>query len=287
MTDFSAVDIRNVESFWDNRPCNFRHSTAPVGSREYFEEVEARKYFVEPHIPAFAEFARWKEKKVLEIGCGIGTDTINFARNGARVTAVELSQKSLDLAQRRAQVFGLQDRIRFIQGNAEELQNFLAAETFDLVYSFGVIHHSPHPERILKRIQDYLSAGGTLKIMVYNRLSWKALWILLRYGKGRFWRAKELIARYSEAQNGCPITYTYSPREMRRLLQKHGFRVLRLTKEHIFPFRIRDYVRYRYVRVWYFRFLPKRLFSWLEHRLGWHLCVTAAPAEAAPGPVEN
>src|SRR5579862_7399019 len=106
---FQHVPIEQVRDYWDRRPCNIRHSTKPVGSREYFDEVEQRKYFVEPHIPGFAEFARWQNGSVLEIGCGIGTDTINFARHGACVTAIDLSEKSLDMARRRAEVFGLKD----------------------------------------------------------------------------------------------------------------------------------------------------------------------------------
>ena len=83
--------IQDVRRYWDKRPCNIRHSPQPVGTKQYFDEVETRKYFVEPHIPGFAEFERWRGKRVLEIGCGIGTDTMNFARHGARVTAVDLS----------------------------------------------------------------------------------------------------------------------------------------------------------------------------------------------------
>ena len=78
-SSFPETPIAAVREYWNSRPCNIRHSTKPVGTREYFDEVEARKYMVESHIPEFADFERWKGKKVLEIGCGIGTDTINFA----------------------------------------------------------------------------------------------------------------------------------------------------------------------------------------------------------------
>ena len=113
--------ILDVQRYWDARPCNIRHSPKPVGSREYFDEVEARKYFVEPHIPGFAEFERWRGKRVLEVGCGIGTDSINFARAGAHLTAVDLSAESLRIAEQRAEVMGVGDRIEFVQANAEEL----------------------------------------------------------------------------------------------------------------------------------------------------------------------
>src|SRR5712664_4565543 len=102
---FADMEIARVRDYWNDRPCNIRHSTAPVGTREYFEEVEARKYFVEYHIPGFAQFERWRGRRVLEIGCGIGTDTINLARHGARVTAVDLSEKSLEIARQRAEIY--------------------------------------------------------------------------------------------------------------------------------------------------------------------------------------
>ncbi|MFA0733433.1 MAG: hypothetical protein HZLCBSQH_002065 [Candidatus Fervidibacterota bacterium] len=82
-------------------------------------------------------------------------------------------------------------------------------------------------------------------------------------------------AQYSEAQTGCPVTYTFTKREIRNLLERYGFRVTEIWVDHIFPYRIPDYVQYRYVKVWYFRWMPYPLFRWLERHFGWHLCVTA------------
>lgn len=283
MTNFSETSVETVRTYWDERPCNIRHSPKPVGTKEYFDEVEARKYYVEPHIPNFAEFQRWRGKKVLEIGCGIGTDTVNFARNGAHVTAVELSETSLELARRRATLYGVGDHIDFVLGNAEQLSSLVMPDEYDLIYSFGVIHHSPHPEIIVDESRKFGGPGTVLKLMVYHRRSWKVLWIVVRYGRGRFWRAKELVARYSEAQTGCPVTYTYSRREAKELLQQGGYNVTNVDVEHIFPYRIKDYKEHRYVRVWYFRWMPRWFFSWLESRFGWHLCLTAVADQSFAG----
>ena len=284
MSDFTEVPVEEVQAYWNRRPCNIRHSPKPVGSREYFDEVEARKYLVEPHIPRFADFPRWRDKAVLEIGCGIGTDTVNFARAGARVTVAELSDKSLEVAEKRAEVYGLADRITFYNGNAEELSTFVPPQTFDLVYSFGVIHHSPHPERIVEQVTRFVEPGSTLKVMVYNRRSWKVFWIVLKYGKGDFRKARKLIAEHSEAQFGSPVTYAYTKDELAALLRSAGFRVTDSFVDHIFPWRIPDYLEYRYVKVWYFRWIPAPLFKRLERLLGWHLCATAVyePQKGAP-----
>jgi 2-polyprenyl-3-methyl-5-hydroxy-6-metoxy-1,4-benzoquinol methylase len=270
--------IETVQRYWDARPCNIRHSAKEVGSKEYFDEVEARKYLVEPHIPAFAEFDRWRGKRVLEVGCGIGTDSINFARAGALLTAVDLSAESLRIARERADLMGVADRIDFRQANAEELTSVVDDGPYDLVYSFGVIHHTPDPEAALAEIHKVIAPGGTLKLMVYHRRSWKAFWILAGQERGRFWRADELIAKHSEAQTGCPVTFTYTRAEGRELVERNGFAVTNLRVDHVFPYRVPDYIEYRYVKEPYFRWMPQPLFRAFERRFGWHLLITGKAA---------
>lgn len=265
----SSID--DVKKYWDFRPCNLRHSQKRYGTKEYFNEVEQRKYFVEPHIPEFADFPRWKGKKVLEIGCGIGTDTINFARHGAQVTAIDLSEASLHLAKKRADVFGC--KIRFFHGNAEQLSTIVPVENYDLVYSFGVIHHTPNPDKVFSEILKYMGPDSTLKVMLYHKICFKMMWVIMKYGWGAFWRSDELIRKYSEAQVGCPVTYTYTKNSVRYLLK--DFAVQDIFVDHIFPYKVKDYKNYIYKKVWYFRYMPQPVFRWLEGIFGWHLCVTA------------
>ncbi len=277
--EFDSVSLEAVRAYWDARPCNVRHSRKAVGSREYFDEIERRRYFVEPHIPRFADFPRWRGKRVLEVGCGIGTDTINFARAGATVTAVDLSGASLDLARQRAAVYGLSDRVTFHCADAENLADVVPAEPYDLVYSFGVIHHTPHPRHAVEQIRaNYVNDRSELRLMLYHRYSWKVLWILATEGRFGFWKLDELVARSSEAQTGCPVTYTYTRKTVEQLLG--GFAIEDCFVGFIFPYRIPDYVEYRYVKNWYFRVLPPSAFRALERRFGWHLCVTARPDDS-------
>ena len=260
MNTLTQPDIQTVQSYWNARPCNIRHSGKPIGTKEYFDEVEKRKYFVEPHIPAFAQFERWKGKKVLEVGCGIGTDTINFARAGADVTAVDLSDESLKIAKKRAEVFGLEDRIRFYQANAEELGSRVPSESYDLVYSFGVIHHTPNPGNAIAQIKRYMTKASELRLMLYAKNSWKSIMIEAGFDQ-------------PEAQSGCPIAFTYTAEEVKSLLA--GFNISELRQEHIFPFVIEKYVKHEYEVVPWFSAMPKRMFAALEKSLGWHMLITA------------
>jgi len=260
-TAAQQVSIDTVKAYWDARPCNIRHSKKPVGSKEYFDEVETRKYYVEPHIPGFAQFPRWKGKRVLEVGCGIGTDTINFARAGAQVTAVDLSTESLAVAKQRAEVFGLKDRITFHQADAERLSATVPVERYDLVYSFGVIHHTPNPPRAAAEIRKYMDAASELRLMVYAKNSWKNIMIEAGFDQ-------------PEAQSGCPVAFTYTDDEVREDLLK-GFEVQSIEQDHIFPFVVEKYVKYEYEIVPWFAAMPREMFRALEKSLGWHKLVVA------------
>jgi SAM-dependent methyltransferase len=260
MYPLTKPDIQTVEAYWNARPCNIRHSRQPVGTKAYFDEVEKRKYFVEPHIPGFAQFERWKGKKVLEVGCGIGTDTINFARAGALVTAIDLSEESLKIAKQRAKVFNLNDKISFYHANGEELSTYVTIEPYDLVYSFGVIHHTPNPSKAVAQIKQYMTASSELRLMLYAKDSWKRMMIEAGFDQ-------------PEAQDGCPIAYTYTEDEVRRLLDE--FNILEIRRDHIFPFVVEKYVKYEYEIVPWFASMPKDMFFALEKNLGWHMLITA------------
>jgi hypothetical protein len=179
----------------------------------------------------------------------------------------------LKLARQRAEVFGVSDKITFYQANAEMLSDIVPIKPYALIYSFGVIHHTPHPEKIIEQVTKYMDKNTMLKIMVYNRNSWKVLWILITYGKGKFWKLDELIAKNSEAQTGCPVTYSYTKNTVKGLLK--GMKIKKVFCEHIFPYSIPEYKQYHYKKMWYFRYMPKFLFRFLERTIGWHLCVEA------------
>ena len=251
--------IQAVREFWDARPCNVRHSDQPRGTREYFEEVERKKFTAEPHIPAFCEFERWSGRKVLEIGCGIGTMAKNFAAHGADYTGVELSGESLALTRQRFAVYGLPGT--FYQCNAEQLTDVVPVEAYDLIFTWGVIHHSPNPGRILEQARSYMRSGTTLKVMVYASNSWKNYMI-------------EAGMDQPEAQYGCPIAYTYTEQELIRMVGP-GFWRMNVTQDHIFPFQIEPYKAGEYLRQPWFEAMSPDMFRVLEKRLGWHLMLTA------------
>lgn len=260
-----------VRAYWDRCPCNLLHGTAPLGTRRYFDQVREKKYHAEPHVPPFADFRRWEGKRVLDVGCGLGTMAVDFALAGANITAVELSPRSLALARRNAESHGVDRWVEFLEANVEELSAALKPTPYDLIWSFGVLHHTPNPALALHQLTYYADAVTEMRLMLYHRLSTKAVGTALSHGwPGRTF--DEAVARQSEAQGNCPITRTYTRRSARRLLESAGWRVKAMRVAHIFPYRVGPYREHRYERAFPWNILPP---AWLERIFGWHLLITA------------
>lgn len=271
------MGIDEIRDYWNRSPCNIRHSDVNIDADPltYSRQVSQRKRFVEPHIWTHAEPQKWEYKRVLDLGCGIGTQSLMFARNNAWVTAVDLSEKSLEIARIRAAAEGL-SAITWLQGNFEDLPHILSSYPqnycFDLVYAFGTVHHTPDPLKALRQAWDVTTPGGELRLMLYHRYSWKAAWVVATYGKMRFWKWAQLVQQYSEAQEGSPCTHTYSRREARQLCEQAGWQVYDLRVDHIFPYQIGAYKQKQYVREWWAR-VP--FFRQLERLFGWHILIKA------------
>ena len=263
-----STHYNDVREYWNFGPCNIRHSSLPVGSLRYFEEVKKRRYFVEAHIPGFAEFDRWSGRSVLDLGCGIGTDAIEFALHGARVTAVDLSAASLSLTEERANIYRVNHRVTPIYGNIENLPCSVTGP-FDLIYAFGSVHHTPNPRVALNEIRRICQPHTTVKLMLYHALSTKALALRLRHGPS--------ARQFSEAQADCPVTHWYTKKEGIALLEDARFIVTDCRIAHIFPYLVREYRQHRYVRRFPWNFIQGRSFAWLERHFGWHLLIEARP----------
>lgn len=151
--------------FWTGYQPGFRFTDEPIGTPGFFAAVEQHRYALEPAILEKARFTAWRDRDVLEVGCGIATDGINFARHGARYTGVDFSDSAVELARHRFAAEGVDGQI--VQAPITDLP--AADESQDLVYSNGVIHHLPETQRVVDEMYRVLRPGGRAVVMVYHR----------------------------------------------------------------------------------------------------------------------
>lgn len=254
------VTQTDIEEYWNRQPCNIGHSLSTVGTKEYFEEVTDKRFRVEPHILDFAKFYLWRGKRVLEIGCGIGTDAEQFARHGADYTGIDISDQSLHLCRERFKLFGLNGNFELASFSDQKLMNMLGK--FDLVYSFGVLHHFPGIKDNIKIISKSLAPGGEFRFMVYAKNSWK--YAMIQKGLDQF-----------EAQADCPYAQAFTKDDIFDMLKDTGLRVERIRQDHCFMYSVPEYKRGGYVLEPWFAAMPDIMRDAVRENLGWHLLVKA------------
>ncbi len=209
MADAQAKDA--VRAYWNREPCGTR-GLPTENRREFFRQLEAERYALEPYIKTLVDFKQGKGKRLLEVGVGAGTDFVNWVRAGADATGVDLTEAGVGLTRERLQLEGLKAEVRVADAESLPFED----ETFDIVYSWGVLMCSPDTARAVKEVHRVLKPGGRAIVLLYHHPSWVgfALWGVHCLGKMRPWRSPRwAVEKYLES----PGTKAYTMREAREL----------------------------------------------------------------------
>ncbi|MBN8681335.1 MAG: class I SAM-dependent methyltransferase [Chitinophagales bacterium] len=201
-----------VHDFWNEASCGEELFLKGADSREQFQNQQKRRYELEPYIFDFAQFGLHHNKKVLEIGVGLGADHQQFAASGCELHGCDLTERAIENTSRRLHLFGLKSNL--IVADAENLP--YADKSFDLVYSWGVIHHSPDTPRAVAEIYRILKPGGETRIMIYHTYSMVGFMLWFRYAllTGKPFRSLSYIyAHYLES----PGTKAYRIDEAKKM----------------------------------------------------------------------
>jgi ubiquinone/menaquinone biosynthesis C-methylase UbiE len=282
--DFASATVadnvkHDIQAFWDNAPCGITHpdfASLESGSPTYYADTERKRWethrdFEKPFLREVAAFDAIRGRRVLEIGCGIGVDAIQFARGGNDLYVIDLSPNSV------GQTLGrLASERLSAQAAVADAENLpFGADSFDVVYSFGVIHHSPSTERSVDQIHRVLKTGGTAIVMLYSRYSAMALLqTFLHYGirKGQYFRLRsfqrvidawtELGSRTESSVN--PLTRVFSVRECKAMFGK--FAEVRTEKHFLRPSHFAEFGRF-------LAFVPQGMRARLPGLLGWNILI--------------
>lgn len=257
MTQTSPSPLNTeVRKYWEKEPCG----TGAVVTQEstpntldWFERIEEYRYRVEPFIHSVAQFTRFHGKRVLEIGVGAGTDHLQWARAGAECYGVDLTDAAINTVTRRLELYGLKSNLQRV--DAETLP--FPDQHFDVVYSWGVIHHSQRPESIVAEVRRVLRPGGVFIGMIYGRYSPAVfkLWVKHALFRGRPWRSFGDVVWHHEESIG---TKAYTMGETQNLLA--GFSTIDLRRT-ITPYDTNNF--------------PRLVSQFFPDSWGWNICFWA------------
>jgi ubiquinone/menaquinone biosynthesis C-methylase UbiE len=298
MAQNNSILKERVRAFWQQNPCGTKFADASPGSRRFYELVEEHRYKKEWHIPSAAGFANSRNLNVLEVGCGLGTDGAQFARAGAKYTGIDLTDAAVDLAKRRFELFNLPGTFRV--ADAERL--LFANNSFDVVYSHGVLHHTPDTAAAVREIHRVLRPDGQAVVMLYHRdsynyrvnismlrragvnlLKWNAgvklVHLLTGEAEERLREHARLLKIQSDYSNseeflsqntdgaGNPLARVYSRSEARELFKDFAHVEMRT-----------HFLNKRWLPL-LGPVLPRSIESRLASRWGWHLWIYATKGE--------
>lgn len=203
---------KTIKKYWEVQP-PFKGEGRP-GSLEWSRSISAHRLRVSPHWARFLNASASKGQTVLEIGVGAGSDSLEFAKSGATVYGVDITRRAISVAKQR---FGVEQIPSCGFHTYDGRQLFLGDHTCDLVFSGGVLHHTPRMDDLLAETHRVLKPGGELRFMVYHRHS------LLYYYLMHYWQEvmgdrrsrDDLISAYSEFRPGCPYTRCFTKNEIK------------------------------------------------------------------------
>lgn len=256
---------------WSQAPCGANYAETRAEDLRHFEEVERHRYASHPWLHGEIASFDLAGKTVLEVGVGMGTDHLALARLGARAFGLDLTPRSLALTRRRLELHGVPARLA--RGDAERLP--FEDESFDFVYSFGVLHHAPDTARAVAEVRRVLRPGGSCWIAVYHRNSLFFWWTvfgvnyLLRRGFTKRTLKEQLsLIEYPNTDQNL-VVRLFRRAEFLSLFS--GFRSARAKVRHLLAADlpgldalVPDPAR------------PRRFLDWVGRRLGWYVIVEAA-----------
>ena len=244
--------IDAITSYWNHRIHDLEMTDQPVGTKAFFDDLDDYRFDKLHYLPKVVDFSAFRGQRLLEVGCGIGTDLVRFAKGGARVTGIDLAETAIDLARKNFELNGVAaEELRVANGEALPY----ADASFDVVYGHGVVQYTADAPKLIREMHRVLKPGGTGIFMVYNRVSWL--------------NALSKVMKVALEHEDAPVLKKYSIAEFRELLEP--FSEVRIVPER-FPVKSRLHkgwkgVAFNTMFVGTFNALPR---SWVRP-LGWHL----------------